>query len=208
VPSLDHLAYAVPDVAHAAEWLEGTTGVRAAPGGRHTGLGSRNALAALPGGAYLELIGPDPEQPDVDLSTHPFGLAELQEPRLVTWAVSVEGIEERVAAARDRGYDPGGVLALHRERPDGVVLRWQLTRRDELSFGGVVPFLIEWVDSPHPSEAAPTGLRLVAFSASHPRPEEVRSALAAIEVELEVVEGPRASLRAVIQGPEGAVELR
>src|SRR5437870_7643443 len=103
VLGLDHLVYAVPDVDEASDWLSRTTGVRPVPGGRHLGLGSRNALASLGDGAYLELVGPDPDQ-DVDLAAHPFGLAGLTEPRLVTWAVHVEGIHKRVRAARERGY--------------------------------------------------------------------------------------------------------
>ena len=204
---LDHLVYAVPDVDEASDWLSRTTGVRPVPGGRHLELGSRNALASLGDGAYLELVGPDPDQ-DVDLAAHPFGLAGLTEPRLVTWAVHVEGIHKRVRAARERGYDPGPVESLEREWPDGTVLRWRLTRLPQLPFDGVVPFLIDWGDSPHPSESSPRGLRLNELFGVHPERDAVQSALWALDVELEVTKGATASLRALIDGPDGRVELR
>lgn len=204
---VDHLVYAVPDLDEAVEWLERTTGIRAVAGGRHIGMGSRNALAGVGGDAYLELIGPDPEQ-DVDLSSHPFGLAELTEPRLATWAVRVDDIDRAVGRARDHGYDPGEILPLERQRPDGVILRWRLTRLPQLPFGGVVPFLIDWGDSPRPSADAPEGLRLVSLTVRHPAADLVRTALAALDVEPEVEEGAPPQLVAAIDSPKGRLELR
>jgi hypothetical protein len=204
---LDHLAYAVPDVDAASDWLGRATGVWPVPGGRHLGLGSRNALAGLGDGAYLEVIGPDPDQ-EMDLTAHPFGLADLTEPRLVTWAVRAAGIDDRVRMARERGYDAGRIESLERQRPDGTVLRWRLTRLPSLPFDGVVPFLIDWGDSPHPSESSPGGLRLNELLGVHPEPDAVQSALRALDIDLEVIEGPTPSLRALIDGPGGRVELR
>jgi Glyoxalase-like domain len=44
---VDHLIYAVPDLAAAVADLEGRFGVRAQAGGKHIGLGTHNALLAL-----------------------------------------------------------------------------------------------------------------------------------------------------------------
>jgi hypothetical protein len=204
---VDHLVYAVPDLDEAVERLEQQTGVRAAPGGRHPGRGSRNALASLDGGAYLEIIAPDPLQ-DVPASARPFGLAELASPRLVTWAVTVVGLDHRVERARRSGYDPGDVVEMSREAPDGTVLTWRLTARGELREGGIVPFLIDWGGSPHPSASAPEGLRLVSLRAEHPRPEKVLGSLGALGVDLDVAPGPAPALEAVLDSPHGPIELR
>ena len=67
------------------EQLEKLLGVRATPGGQHPGAGTRNALIALGPTTYLEVVGPDPDQPQPD-NTRLFGVDGLTAPRLVTWA--------------------------------------------------------------------------------------------------------------------------
>jgi hypothetical protein len=60
----------------------------------------------------------------------------------VGWALACDDLETAVASARSRGFDPGGVLDGQRLRPDGTLLRWQLTGNALIA--GVVPFLINW----------------------------------------------------------------
>ncbi|MBP2324668.1 hypothetical protein JOF56_005053 [Kibdelosporangium banguiense] len=144
---IDHLVYAVPDLA-----LADDLGIALSPGGPHVGLGTRNLLASLGGDAYLEVIGPDPEQPEPD-GPRPFGIDDLTEPKLVAWAVRVEDIDEAVERAKARGYDPGPVMSMSRVRPDGVLLEWRLTP----PVAGILPFLIDWGSTLHPSASAAQG---------------------------------------------------
>ena len=62
---------------------------RATPGGQHPGLGTRNALIALGPSMYLEIVGPDPEQPK-PLEPRWFCINDLAAPRLVAWAAKSE----------------------------------------------------------------------------------------------------------------------
>lgn len=206
-PRIDHLVYGVAALAPAADHLERLLGVRPEPGGKHEGLGTHNALLALGTGVYLELIAPDPEQPEPE-RPRPFGLDTLRAPGFVGWAARAGQLSERVATARARGYDAGEVLAMSRATPAGRRLHWTLTFRDEPFGEGLVPFLIDWGDTPHPSETAPAGCTLREIRAEHPDPEPIVNALRALDVELPLQRGPQPALVAAIEGPGGTVELR
>jgi hypothetical protein len=204
---VDHLVYGAPSLERGMDEIERLLGVRPAPGGKHVGIGTHNALLSLEFGAYLEVIAPDPEQPPPS-SPLPFGLATLSEPRLITWAVSVTGIEERVAAARAAGYDPGGVVPMGRRLPDGSELRWRLALRPEGPGDGIVPFLIEWEPGPsHPSRAAPAGGRLINLEAEHSHPETLQPIFDALEIDLPLTEAARPALIATIEAAGGTVVL-
>ena len=71
----------------------------------------------------------------------------------------------------------------------------------------MIPFLIEWGESVHPSTDAPEGIRLVRLEGEHPDPERIWRMLAAIGSRLSVSRGPRARLIATIVGPAGSVTL-
>lgn len=114
-------------------------------------------------------------------------------------------IEASVARAREAGYDPGPVRDMSRRRPDGELLQWRLTP----PITGLLPFLIDWGDTPHPAAALPV-VPLISFEAVHPEPGTVRAepaALGALGAELAVRQGPREALTARLQGREGVVAL-
>lgn len=203
---LDHIVFAAPDLDAACAELEARFGIRPSPGGKHTGRGTHNALLDLGGSQYLEVIAPDPDQ-SAPNQPRAFGLDALAVARIVTWAAKAPSIEERVAASRAAGFDPGEARAMSRARPDGVVLTWKLTLRDEPGAEGLVPFLIDWGETLHPSSSAAPGCRLISFRAEHPRPREVLPALKAIGEQLEVREGPHPRLIAEIATPRGRGEL-
>ncbi len=206
----DHIVYVVQDLAAAIDDVAARFGLRPVIGGPHPGRGTKMALLALDDRTYLEVIGPDPDQPPPE-RPRSFGMDALDQPKLVTWAAPAAGpdLDARVAAARAAGYDPGPVGPYARDRPDGVHLAWRMsTLRDPLPAEGLVPFLIDWGDSPHPATGAPTGCTLLDLRAAHPQPEAVRAMLRAIAVDLPVERGPQPTLIATLDTPNGRVTLR
>lgn len=203
---VDHVVYGVDDLGAGIDDLAERLGVRAAPGGRHVGRGTHNALLSLGGDAYLEIIAPDPEQPRPERLS--FALDRLRLPRLVGWAARSDRLEDDVSDARERGYDPGPIEEMSRRQPSGTVLAWRLSRQAPDPSRLVVPFLIDWGGSPHPSRSCPAGVRLVELRAEHPDPAAILPVLAALRVNLPLVEGPEPALVATLDTPRGRAELR
>jgi hypothetical protein len=205
---VDHLVYGVSDLDSAARDLAERLGVEPVAGGRHVNRGTHNALLGLGGDSYLEVIAADPAQAPFS-GGMPFGLDRAALPRLLGWAVRAPDIERRAVAARERGYDPGAIQAMSRMRPDGVLLEWRLTRHDaDVTQGLVVPFLIDWGASPHPSASIPAGVRLVELRAEHPDPAAAAAELEALGAAIAVDAGAEPALVATLDTPRGRVVLR
>jgi Glyoxalase-like domain len=84
---IDHVVFAVPNLADGVGEFQRLVGVNPVRGGSHTNLGTANYLVDLGGAAYLEIIGPDPDQPD-PAQPRPFGIDNLTASRVVAWCVS------------------------------------------------------------------------------------------------------------------------
>jgi hypothetical protein len=206
-PDCDHLVYATPDLAATLRRFADLTGIKPAEGGQHVGRGTRNYLVGLGGQRYLEIIGPDPEQQPDPGRPRPFGIDELTTTELVTWAVHPVDIEERVAKARAAGYDPGSIEPLSRRTPAGTLLEWRLTQPASGDRIGIVPFLIDWGSTDHPSAGDLPAAELLVLAATHPDPAAAQAQLAALGVSLDVRAGSEQSLTAALETPNGWVTL-
>jgi catechol 2,3-dioxygenase-like lactoylglutathione lyase family enzyme len=201
---LDHLVLAAPDLDAAVAWFADATGVRPARGGSHEGFGTANFLVGLGDGAYLEIIGPDPDQP-APAQPRPFGIDGLAGRRIVTWAIRTHNIKTLIAEARVGGYDPGAATSMSRRTPDGDLLEWRLTA-PRFDYGdGLVPFLIDWGQTPHPTSRDLPQTPLLRWRAQHPDPASVRPALAALRADLHIDIADHVALTAVVEGKRGPV---
>jgi hypothetical protein len=204
---IDHLVFATPDLATGIARVEQLLGVRATPGGQHPGRGTRNALVALGPRAYIEIIGPDPDQP-APKEPRPFGIDRLTAPRLVTWAANEHDLPRLSQLATKAGIPLGSLASGSRQRPDGVLLTWNYTDPRVVVAEGIVPFFIDWGKTPHPADSAVNGGRIVALAAEHPQPDAVTKSLRALGLDLAVAAAATPALVAVIETPRGRVEIR
>ena len=204
---IDHLVYAAPDLQQGVDTIEALLGVRAAPGGSHPQWGTANALLSLGEGVYLEIIGPDPDQPEY-AGERVFAIDEIAEPRLTTWAAKGTQLDELASLELADSERIGQAFAGSRQRPDGETINWTLTDPRVRIADGLVPFFIDWQDTPHPSLNTPTGARLTAFRVEHPRPDGVIAMFETLGLQLEVTQGPEPANIATIQTANGEVELR
>jgi hypothetical protein len=204
---VDHLVYATPDLTRGIEAIEKLLGVRATQGGQHPRIGTRNALVALGSATYLEIIGPDPEQP-APQGPRRFGIDDLTSPTLLTWVAKGTDLDRFAGAAAKGGVNLGDVIAGSRKRPDGVVLSWRYTDPQVVLSDRLIPYFIDWGSSPHPAATAARGATLVGLRAEHPDAARVRKMLDTLGLELPVQSGAKPSLIATIDSPRGRVELR
>ena len=204
---IDHLVYATPDLTVGIDTAERLFGVRASQGGQHPGEGTRNALIALGPTSYFEIIGPDPDQPKPDRPRR-FGIDDIKAPRLTTWVAKGTGLEKFASDAAAHGVNLGAAISGSRKRPDGVVLSWRYTDPRVVLADRLVPYIIDWGASPHPSVTAAQGVTLLTLRAEHPDAENVQKMLRQLGFDLAVTRGPKPALIATFDSPKDRVEIR
>ena len=172
---VDHLVWAVPDLDAGISQIEALTGIQAALGGSHPGMGTQNALSRSATTPTSKIIAPDPGQSDYR-SPRLFQVDHVDSPRLVTWAAKSDDIAQMAEIRLSDGQSPGAAMTGSRQTPDGKTLAWELTDPYVEIAGGVVPFFIKWGNTPHPAATAPGGATLLALRATHPEKDYVRAA--------------------------------
>lgn len=204
---IDHLVWSVPDLEAGVARFEQLSGIRAAAGGSHPGMGTRNALLSLGPATYLEIIGPDHTQDDYR-NPRLFRVDDVTEPRLVTWAAKSDDIDKLVRQSVLDGLSLGKPMAGSRTRTDGALLSWTLTDPYAEIADGIVPFFIDWGDTPHPALDAPAGATLTGLRAEHSEPGMIRGLFAALDIDIVVDFGNAPALIATIDTPNGPIALR
>lgn len=203
-PTLDHILLGVSDLDRGINWVEQRTGARAVFGGVHPGRGTRNALLSLGSGRYLEIIAPDPQQPQQGVAE---ALVGMRDPRLFNWAVRTEDIAAAAKRAVAAGFAIDGPADGSRTRPDGKVLRWKTCRLKD-DRGGLLPFFIAWDrKSVHPSADAPAGCTLTEFFIQSPLAQGIAKLCGSLGLDVSVERGESSRLRARISSAKGEFEL-
>jgi len=165
-------------------------------------------LLALGAAVFLEVIAPDPERPDPVIPPL-FGIDKLTEPKLTAWAAKEDQLDNRLTKLQQSGITFGAKLSGQRKKPDGTILKWELSDPLTVVGNGVVPFLIDWGQTPHPAAAMPQKCRLMDLSIEHPEIGQIAEILRVLDLEdmqLSVASEP--ALVATIQTPKGIVTLR
>lgn len=200
---IDHLVLGVSDLNAGIEEFRSRTGVEPVFGGNHPSGGTRNALASLGDGTYIEIIAPNPE---AELSPMYASLKNLGTLTPIMWAVAVEDANAVKALLDSKGYPAIGVRKGSRVKPDGSVLKWQTVAVP--SSASYLPFFIQWdEDSTHPSKSSPAGCSLAFLSFTDPQPETFQKLLAAFQLTPDVKLGTPASFAIVLNCPKGEVRF-
>ncbi len=204
---IDHLLWAVPELERGIDQFAELSGVRAAHGGSHPGLGTHNALLDLGAGRYLEILASDPAQRG-DRRSFGRWLDGLTEPRLLTWAAPTTDAEALAARALAAGLQPATIVEITRQRLEGGQFRGRLLEIGGHPFGLILPFFIQRdQNSAHPSRDAPRGIELTNFELNHPEAEDLRRTLTHLDLEFSVRAAGQTALRATLATPQGLIKL-
>jgi hypothetical protein len=204
LPQIDHVLLGIGDLQTGIAELERRTGVRAVFGGAHPGRGTQNALIALGGEHYLEIVAPNPaEAGNPDTAE----LHALQTLTPIGWAARSHDLKTLRASLQTQGIAIGEIRPGGRNLPDGSQLSWQ-TLGFAPPASPLLPFFIEWgKGSAHPSTTSPQGCRLAGLILEDPAPEALRKTLRAASLGVEVRQGTETRLRLSLACPKGIVEF-
>jgi hypothetical protein len=201
---VDHIILGTARLDEGIDAFAERTGVRPVFGGNHPGRGTRNALVALGGGQYLEILAPQPDAPPSEAVTHLRQLAELTP---IGWAVSTTDVEATIRALRHNGFDTSPPSRGSRMRPDGTTLEWTTLGITKPQFEGA-PFFIRWsTQSVHPSRDSPTGCNLTDLTLGVPDRTEPQRLIALLGLRAGVRSASRFRMELILQCPKGDVRF-
>ncbi len=210
---LDHIVIAAADLDSGADYVNKKLGVDIPPGGRHEMMGTHNRVMSLGNDIYLEVIAINP---DMDSPQCPrwFGLddphvrASLKDsPRLLTWAVNNDDLDNLVASSRV----PLGITT--EARRDDLKWRVALSEDGSMPGAGFIPLCIQWMVDFHPSARMQyNGWNFSSLQLFHPRKQWLEQSLDTIGARdlvtvHEIADGISPGLRVVLEGPQGEVEF-
>lgn len=200
---LDHIVVVAKNLAEGVAYVEASLGVQMQAGGVHTGFGTHNKLLSLGPDAYLEVIAPNPDDPNPK-SARMFDLDNYSgPPRLKNWVIRSKNVGVDAALAPP---EIGKVQALSRGN-----LRWLMTKPDtgKLPFDGAYPAIIEWQSDMPAPQLTPSGCHLQRLEIDHPADRALTDRLGLVlnDAQVSIAHGPAFVMRAHIMTPTGLLVL-
>lgn len=174
---IDHIVIGARTLEEGARYIEETLGVKPSKGGAHPGFGTHNMLLGMGANCYLEIIAPDPDQPD-PVHPRPFDLDDASlrtaleaEPRLIAYVASTPALDAVVA--RLGPSQAGEICEMSRGN-----LSWRMAfppQRQDMD--NLIPPLIQWNGDRAAKHIRDSGWRLASLEAEHPDAVALRASL-------------------------------
>jgi len=204
--TLDHIVYAVPDLAAYALRFEALTGVKPVYGGEHSNGVTANYLARLGPCTYLEIAGPKegitPEMMGDRAATYAYA-------HIAGFALGMRSADEAPDLMRASGLMLGEVRSGGRQKTDGTSLQWRTVSLTGLDWGeNTFQFAIEWMTEPHPATTSPAGATLRALVLAGPSATTLAPLVEAHDLPIELNGDAARGLALVLDTPNGRIEIR
>jgi len=201
---IDHIIWACTDLEAGIETFEAMSGVRAEVGGKHPDLGTHNALMHLGNRCYLEIVAPDPNQGGGPWSRT---LKSMSEASLLHWVIARPNLGDYTSGLSGLIGGDNEVTEISRQHPKLGLLEWQLLMLPKHEYGCLVPFLIDWHDTTHPTELLEPVCTLSRIRITTPQLADIMKISAWLGLNAEFTEGEEAKLECVIETPKGQLTL-
>ena len=202
--NIDHIIWACPDLDAGIAEFETMTGVRAQAGGKHPHLGTHNALMHLGNRRYLEIVAPDP---DHDGGPWSRSLQQLSEPTLLHWVIARPNLGDYVNGLSGLVGGDNGVTSISRHHPKLGLLNWEILLLPRHKFGCLIPFLIDWGESIHPTELLEHECTLRSVRITSPQLADLMKVYSWLAIDVEFAEAADPKLEFLIDTPNGEINL-
>lgn len=145
IRGIDHLVIACTDLDAAAEELREQLGLEVTAGGRHPDAGTRNRIAWLADGSYLELIGVEDREAAAGTKVGAAVLRALDDHGggLVTFALAADELDLTLLGLQAAGSSLSEPVHGSRRRDDGELVTWSVSFPSADLGPGTVPFVIQ-----------------------------------------------------------------
>lgn len=203
---IDHIVYAVPNLEKAIQEMSKRLGVQVTYGGQHKSEGTHNALVNLGNACYLELLAIDKSNTDISHARW-MGIDNINTPQITRWAIKSTDLKQDAAILKKANANMGEIKEGSRKKTDGTTLTWALAMPLAQPLVEILPFMVDWKDSVHPTEHMPDVCKLVELQATHPQPKMLLPILKELGVAINLIQGKKATLRVILDTPNGRVKL-
>ncbi len=203
---IDHIVYAVTDLAFATEEFSNRTGLKVIGGGQHLDQGTHNALIRLDERTYLEFIAKDSSLSS-PLSGTWMGLDLIKENKITRWSLGSNRISEEAKMISDFNNELGILKEGSRAKSNGTELKWRMTNVIPTPEVDVVPFLLDWGTSVHPTEGLTKACAIIDFKIYTNQKAELTKIYDALHLNLKIEESDSPRIELVLGTPKGQVTL-
>lgn len=203
---IDHIVYAVKDLDQAVSDFEQETGIKVASGGQHLDHGTHNALIRIGERSYLEFIAKDPnlDQPQEGAW---MGLDVLQGNKITRWSLATSQISTDAQLINARHPDLGIVKEGSRMKKDGTLLKWKMSNVLPNPEVDVIPFLLNWEASVHPTKGLPLACGIIDFKIVANNKDELVPLFDKLGARCSMMSGAESKIELVLGTPKGHFAL-
>lgn len=202
---IDHFIWIAKDYENGKKTIMEKFETAPVDGGKHLGYGTQNALLGLGENLYLEILSPDLEQAQPNHWSRAIFAANSD--GIFHWAAKCSDLKSLHNKALACGYESSGPLAFSRKAPNGEIFSWQLLFLGGHNFGALVPFFIDWGNTPHPSKNIPMGGQLYRFSLASPQANSLRKFMQSLDINVDITQSEIARIDIEVKTKNSTISL-